>query len=162
MLAAPSSESDEFNLPAVRYRTAATKPDFADITSARLDDGPSMTGDPSEKPIFQTLDRTEAFPYSTREYVRRYGWLVIQATLYRLPLPRAYAWRRFWLRCFGAKLGTAAAVHATTRILHPWLLETGHWSTLSSGVIVYNLGPVKTGRHTVISQDAYLCAGTHD
>src|SRR4051812_24004448 len=121
-----------------------------------------MTGDPSEKPIFQTLDRTEGFPYSMREYVRRYGWLVIQATLYRVPLPRAYAWRRFWLRCFGAKLGTAAAVHATTRILHPWLLEIGDWSNLSSGVTVYNLGPVKIGRHTVISQDAYLCAGTHD
>ena len=36
------------------------------------------------------------------------------------------------------------------------------WSILSNGVTVYNLGPVRIGSHTVISQDAYLCAGTHD
>jgi putative colanic acid biosynthesis acetyltransferase WcaF len=118
--------------------------------------------DSPPKAIFQTLDRTAAYPYSRGEYLRRYGWLVIQATLYRLPLPRAYGWRRFWLRLFGAKLGTAAAVHATTRILHPWLLEIGDWSNLAGGVVVYNLGPVRIGNHTVISQDAYLCAGTHD
>jgi len=28
--------------------------------------------------------------------------------------------------------------------------------------VVYNLGEVRIGSHTVISQDAYLCAGTHD
>src|SRR3954470_17168240 len=87
--------------------------------------------------VFQTLDRTAAYPYTRGEYLRRYAWLVIQSTVYRLPLPRAYAWRRFWLRIFGAKLGTAAAVHATTKILHPWLFEMGDWSNLSSGVTVY-------------------------
>ncbi len=120
---------------------------------------------PPETPpakVFQTLDRTAAYPYTRGEYLRRYGWLVIRSTLFRLPLPRAYAWRRFWLRLFGAKLGTRAAVHATTQILHPWLFELGDWSNLSNGVVVYNLGPVKIGHHTVISQDAYLCAGTHD
>ena len=122
----------------------------------------TLPSDPQPPRIFQTLDRTAAYPYSRGEYIRRYLWLVIQATLFRLPIPRAYAWRRFWLRLFGAKLGTAAAVHSTTKIIHPWLLEIGDWSNLSSGVVVYNLGPVKIGAHTVISQDAYLCAGTHD
>ena len=28
--------------------------------------------------------------------------------------------------------------------------------------MVYNLGPVSIGAHTVLSQDAYVCAGTHD
>ena len=59
-------------------------------------------------------------------------------------------------------MGKAAAVHSTTKILHPWLFEMGDWSNLSSNVVVYNLGPVKIGHHTVVSQDAYLCAGTHD
>jgi putative colanic acid biosynthesis acetyltransferase WcaF len=119
---------------------------------------------PTDPPprIFQTLDRTAAFPYSTREYLRRFAWLFVQSTLYRIPLPRSYGWRRFWLRMFGAKLGRAAAVHATTKILHPWLLEIGDWSNLSHGVVVYNLGPVKIRSHTVLSQDVYLCAGTHD
>jgi putative colanic acid biosynthesis acetyltransferase WcaF len=117
---------------------------------------------PDPAGVFQTLDRTAPYPYSRSEYARRYLWLLVQATLFRLPIPRAYGWRRSLLRAFGAQMGQAAAVHATTRILHPWLFAMGDWSNLSSGVTVYNLGPVKVGNHTVISQDAYLCAGTHD
>ena len=33
---------------------------------------------------------------------------------------------------------------------------------VGSRVTVYNLGRVTVGAHTVVSQDAYLCAGTHD
>ena len=36
------------------------------------------------------------------------------------------------------------------------------YSILSEGVTVYNLGQVSIGEHTVVSQDVYLCAGTHD
>jgi putative colanic acid biosynthesis acetyltransferase WcaF len=122
----------------------------------------TQPSDPQPTKIFQTLDRTASYPYTRGEYIRRYLWLVIQATFFRLPLPRTYGWRRFWLKLFGAKLGKAAAVHATTKILHPWLFEMGDWSNVSSNVTIYNLGPVKIGDHTVISQDAYLCAGTHD
>jgi putative colanic acid biosynthesis acetyltransferase WcaF len=117
----------------------------------------------SDKPlIFQRLDQTSRAPYSSGEYLRRFLWLLVQATVFRLPIPRAYAWRRFWLRLFGAKLGTAAAVHSSTRIMHPWLLELGDWSAVGPGVVIYNLGPIKIGSHTVISQETYLCAGTHD
>ena len=38
----------------------------------------------------------------------------------------------------------------------------GQHSTLSEGVNIYNLGTVSIGDHTVISQDVYVCAGTHD
>jgi len=33
---------------------------------------------------------------------------------------------------------------------------------ISDGATIYNLGPVTIGDHTVISQDVYVCAGTHD
>ena len=33
---------------------------------------------------------------------------------------------------------------------------------LSERVEIYNLGPVTIGSHTVLSQDVYVCAGTHD
>src|SRR5438045_294202 len=71
---------------------------------------------PQPPRVFQTLDRTARYPYARSEYARRFAWLIVQKTLFRLPLPRTYGWRRMWLRLFGAKLGTAAAVHATTRI----------------------------------------------
>lgn len=120
--------------------------------------------DPSEttSSIFQTLDRCPRGNYSRSEYIRRLLWRIVQATLYRVPITGLWSWRRWLLRCFGARLGRPVGVHPTTRIMHPWLLEMGDWSMLGPGVCVYNLGKVVIGRHTVISQDAYLCAGTHD
>lgn len=115
-----------------------------------------------QRPIFQTLDRCETYPYPKREYVRRFAWLAVQATLFRWSPPRAHGWRRFWLRLFGAKLASTSAVRASTRIMHPWLLSVGEYSSIAGGVNVYNLGPISVGDHTTISQDVTLCAGTHD
>lgn len=111
---------------------------------------------------FQTLDRCQAFPYSRSEYVKRFLWEWAQRLLIRPSPRRAYRWRRFVLRCFGAKLTDTSGIRPSTRIMHPWLLEMAEWSLLSDGVNVYNLGPVKIGSHTTVSQDAHLCAGTHD
>jgi putative colanic acid biosynthesis acetyltransferase WcaF len=116
----------------------------------------------SQQTIFQTLDRCNPSPYDSNVYLLRLFWQVIQATLYRLPIPRSYAWRRFLLKCFGAKLGHRAGVHPTTRIMHPWLLQMGDWTMIGPGATVYNLGRITIGDHTLISQDVYLCAGTHD
>jgi putative colanic acid biosynthesis acetyltransferase WcaF len=66
------------------------------------------------------------------------------------------------LRMFGARLVGKVYVRPSTIILHPWLLEMDDWSVLADGVTVYNLGLIRIGRHTVISQNTYLCAGTHD
>ena len=112
--------------------------------------------------IVQTLDRCQAAPYALNEYARRLLWVIAQATLFRLPIPRAYGWRRFLLRCFGAKLGRHAGVHASVKITHPWLLEMGDWTMIGPRAIVYNLGKITIGHHTVISQYVHLCAGSHD
>jgi putative colanic acid biosynthesis acetyltransferase WcaF len=121
---------------------------------------PSSSSSPS--PIFQRLDTCAAYPYRRRDYLRRFLWEWCQATCIRWSFRRAHRWRSFWLRRFGATLGRHAAIKPSTRIMHPWLLVLGDYTILSEGVVVYNLGPVTIGSHTVISQDAYLCAGTHD
>jgi putative colanic acid biosynthesis acetyltransferase WcaF len=115
-----------------------------------------------EAAIFQRLDQNPQVNYTRSEYIRRVLWQLVQATLFRLPLPRSYGWRRFWLKRFGAVMGKNAAVHPTTRIIHPWLLEMGDWTMIGPGVTVYNLGKVTLGHQSVISQQAYICAGTHD
>lgn len=33
---------------------------------------------------------------------------------------------------------------------------------VAEGVEVYNLGPIEIGSHTIVSQNAHLCNGTHD
>jgi putative colanic acid biosynthesis acetyltransferase WcaF len=111
---------------------------------------------------FQRLDTTPLYPYTFGEYARRVLWNFVEATFFRYSLPRAFRWRRWILRRFGAQLADHTFIRRKTRILHPWLLRMDEWSNLSAGVIVYNLGPVHLGRHSVCSQDVYICAGTHD
>lgn len=111
---------------------------------------------------FQRLDRVTAFPYSRGEYLRRFAWNIVQATLIRLSPGRAMGWRRFWLRAFGASVGRSSGTRPTTRIVHPWLLTLGDFGMLGDNVTVYNLGRVTLGEHSVVSQNTHLCAGTHD
>jgi putative colanic acid biosynthesis acetyltransferase WcaF len=110
--------------------------------------------------VFQRLDRTEPAPYSLRERLFRALWNCVNQTIWRLP--RGWGWRRFLLRTFGAKVGAGTIFRASSRIFHPWLFEIGTHSTLGPGVMIYNLGRVRVGDHTVLSQDTFVCAGTHD
>lgn len=112
--------------------------------------------------IYLQLDRAERFPYSLREYAVRFAWEWVQKTLIRWSPRKAGRWRVFWLRRFGARIGANSNIRPTTTVMHPWLLEMGDYSVLSDGVTIYNLGPVTVGSHSVLSQDVYVCAGTHD
>jgi putative colanic acid biosynthesis acetyltransferase WcaF len=112
--------------------------------------------------LCQRCDTTARFPYSAREYAAKAMWFVVQSTLFRLPLPRLSGWRRMLLRCFGASIDPTAVVSSTVTVWHPWLLKIGEYSALSDRVCVYNLGWVVIGSHSVLSQDVYLCGGTHD
>lgn len=126
-----------------------------------VDRPPATMADPPAV-LYQRCDTTAAFPYTFREYAAKAAWFAVQATLFRLPLPRLNTWRRFLLRCFGATVASTANFSRTATIWHPWLLSVGPHTTLSHRVVVYNLGPVVIGSHAVLSQDVYLCAGTHD
>jgi putative colanic acid biosynthesis acetyltransferase WcaF len=112
--------------------------------------------------VFQQLDRTAAFPYRLSDYARRVLWAAARATLFNWSPTRAFRWRAAILRAFGAKLGRRVHVRPSCHIFHPWLLELGDCSAIAEGAIIYNLGPISIGPHTVISQRAHLCAGTHD
>jgi putative colanic acid biosynthesis acetyltransferase WcaF len=117
---------------------------------------------PPPEPLFQQLDRCAAYPYSAGEYGRRAAWRAVEATLVRFSPGRVHGWRRFWLELFGAKLTPTSGTKPTTRVWHPWLLTIGRHSVLGERVTIYNLGRVTVGEHTVLSQDVYVCAGTHD
>lgn len=63
---------------------------------------------------------------------------------------------------FGARVGPHVHIHPTARIFLPWNLSIGEYGAIGDRAIVYNLGPVSIGARTTISQQAHLCAGTHD
>jgi putative colanic acid biosynthesis acetyltransferase WcaF len=101
-------------------------------------------------------------PYSTREKVARTLWAVVQATVFRTSFHNWYGWRRFLLRRFGARIHATAIVRRTARIECPWNLTLGRNACLGDRAVAYCLGPVAIGDRVGISQNAHLCAGTHD
>lgn len=123
-----------------------------------------MSNPSSKEPasVFQRPDQAVAYPYSVGEYAGRFAWEWIERLLFRPSPRRAYRWRSFWLRRFGARLDPKSCTRPTTNVMHPWLLKMGRHSIISNGVTVYNLGPVTIGDYTIVSQDVYICAGSHD
>ena len=99
--------------------------------------------------------------YTRGEMVRRVLWMVGR-WLFRLSPRPAFGWRRFVLRCFGARVGRHVHVYPDTVIYFPWNLTVGDWSAIGEGAFVYNVGPVIIGASVTISQRAHLCAATHD
>jgi putative colanic acid biosynthesis acetyltransferase WcaF len=101
-------------------------------------------------------------PYPWQELLGRVLWTLVRALLFR-PVPRfVKGWHRFLLRTFGAKVGKGAILYNTVKVAFPWMLTIEENAVLGEGVCVYSLGHVFIGKHTVISQRAHLCAGSHD
>ncbi len=116
-----------------------------------------------EKPRFQDLSRFQ-LPVDFRgkpAWLVQLWWLV-QALLFR-PSPQVfYGWRRFLLRCFGARIGQHVLIRPSVTVTYPWKISIGDYSWIGDDVVVYSLSDIHIGSHTVISQRSYLCSATHD
>jgi putative colanic acid biosynthesis acetyltransferase WcaF len=66
------------------------------------------------------------------------------------------------LRAFGAKVGANVHVFPTVRIFIPWNLDLGAQCALGDRATIYTLGRIVIGPRATISQNAHLCAGSHD
>ncbi len=73
-----------------------------------------------------------------------------------------WGWRRFLLRCFGARVGRHVQIYPSVRIFVPWNLIVGDFSAIGFDVLIYNLGTVTIGQRVTVSQRAHLCGGSHD
>jgi putative colanic acid biosynthesis acetyltransferase WcaF len=89
-------------------------------------------------------------------------WWILQATLFRCSPQICFGWRRLLLRLFGAKIGRGVLIRPSATITYPWKLRIGDYSWIGDDVVLYSLGDISIGAHSVISQRSYLCTGTHD
>lgn len=89
-------------------------------------------------------------------------WWLIDATLFRWSPQAFYGWRRWILRCFGARIGKGVLVRPSVRITYPWKVQIGDFSWIGDDVVLYSLGTIFIGSHSVVSQRSYLCTGSHD
>ena len=89
-------------------------------------------------------------------------WWIAEALLFG-PSPQvAYAWRRWLLRQFGAKLGEGVMLRPSVRTTYPWKVTIGDHAWVGDNVVLYSLGEISIGANAVVSQNSYLCAGAHD
>ena len=100
--------------------------------------------------------------FSRSEKIRRLLWSIVQATLFRLSFHNWYRWRTILVNLFGAKVHSSCVIRRTVRVECPWNLTMGRNSCLGDFANVYCLGRVTLGERVTVSQNAHLCAGTHD
>jgi len=103
----------------------------------------------------------QARKYTSGEMMRRVLWTFAQP-LFRISPRPCFGWRRFLLRCFGAKIGGSVHIYPSATVYFPWNLEVGDESAIGEQVFIYNLGRVTLGSRVTISHRVHLCAGTHD
>lgn len=100
--------------------------------------------------------------YSNLEYIKRFIWLFFFSYLFRFSPRNMFKYRVFLLRLLGAKIGVGVHLYRNVKIAIPHNLIIGDYASLGENVEVYNLGICKIGNNTTISQNTYLCGGTHD
>jgi putative colanic acid biosynthesis acetyltransferase WcaF len=66
------------------------------------------------------------------------------------------------LRAFGAQIGDGVLIRHRVRIHWPWKLSVGSDTWIGEGTWILNLEPVTIGSNVCVSQDVFLCTGSHD
>jgi putative colanic acid biosynthesis acetyltransferase WcaF len=100
---------------------------------------------------------------SRKNQLIRLLWSIVW-TLFARPIPRSLlsGWKRFLLRCFGAKIHKTAIVYSSATVYMPWNLEMDEYACLAPEVDCYNVTKIKIGAHSTVSQKTYLCSASHD
>lgn len=89
-------------------------------------------------------------------------WWIIQGTIFRYSLHNMYSWRNYLLRLFGAKIGRNVKIRSSAKFTYPWKVSIGNNSWVGDNVQFYSLDEIHVGNNCVISQESYLCTGSHD
>ncbi len=122
--------------------------------------GTGLRGSEESWPNISANRRATKWP--RRQLAGRALWEVLRFPLFAWTPRQMWAWRSSILRLFGANVGHEVHVHPSVRIAIPWNLSIADEAAVGERVILYSLGRISIGRRATISQNAHLCAGTHD
>jgi putative colanic acid biosynthesis acetyltransferase WcaF len=109
-----------------------------------------------------TVDSHVNASFSLKNRLGRAIWGIVYLIFFRLSPRPLHSWRSFLLRLFGAKVGKRVHVYPGVKIWAPWNTEFHDECGVGNGTTLYAQGRITIGYRAVISQGAYLCAGTHD
>lgn len=89
-------------------------------------------------------------------------WWLVQSTLFAMSPQPFYRWRAFLLRLFGAEIGQNVILRPSMRVTYPWKIKIGDNAWIGDRAELYSLLEIEIGEDTCISQDCYICTGSHD
>ena len=103
-------------------------------------------------------------PSSRGTILARLLWLFVQSTLFRWSPRPFHGFRARLLMLFGAEVPAPSKVviFPTAKVVYPWHLRLEPRSMVGPRVELYNLAKITIERGANLSQDCYLCAGSHD
>jgi putative colanic acid biosynthesis acetyltransferase WcaF len=94
--------------------------------------------------------------------LKRILWTYVLEPMVRW-LPKAASPARILLlRLMGAKIGANCLILSGVKVLMPWNLHMKDFVALGANVNVYNFANVLIESMTVVSQDVFICTGSHD
>lgn len=89
-------------------------------------------------------------------------WWMVQATLFKWSPRFMFAWRRFLLRAFGAKIGQRVLIRSTVEFTYPWKVTIGHNCWIGDHCSLYSLGDITIGADVALAHGVYISTGSHD
>jgi len=89
-------------------------------------------------------------------------WYIVQFLFIRCSPQIFYRWRVWIFRLFGAKIGSHVRIRPSVKVVYPWKLKIGDNSWIGDNVYLYSLGEIEIRKNVVISQNSYICTGSHD
>lgn len=101
-------------------------------------------------------------PFSRTNMAGRLLWGMVQSTLYQFSPRPMHQWRCFLLRLFGATVGRRVHPYPGSRFWAPWNTVVGNDVGIADGAVIYAMKKIVIGDRTTISQESYICGGTHD
>ena len=107
------------------------------------------------------LESRRAQKWTRKEILGRILWGCAYPFFALSPRP-FWGWRRMMLRCFGAKISEHVRIHPSVKITIPWNLKIDRYVGIGDKAILYALGPISIGASSTISQNAHICAGSHN
>ena len=93
---------------------------------------------------------------------KRVVWFFVNVCVMQSRMNPFNGLRVFFLKIFGAKVGSGVVIKPNVNIKYPWKLEIGNNVWIGEQVWIDNLGEVKIGDNVCLSQGAMLLCGNHN
>jgi len=111
--------------------------------------------------------KTDLASYNNSRYqpgsrIKRFLWYFVNEFFFKNSLIPVSGLKVFWLRVFGAKVGTGVIIKPNVNIKYPWKLSIADHCWIGEAVWIDNLDEVIIASNVCLSQGAFLLCGNHN